>query len=45
VSADRATGPLRVALIGAECTGKTSLAMAMARELPGLWLPEILREW
>ena len=45
MSADRATGPLRVALIGAECTGKTSLAMAMARELPGLWLPEILREW
>lgn len=37
--------PLRVALIGAECTGKTSLAISLARELPGLWLPERLREW
>ena len=35
--------PRSIALVGAECTGKTSLAIALARELPALWLPEVLR--
>lgn len=32
-----------IALVGAECTGKTTLAQALAAELPALWLPEALR--
>lgn len=35
----------RIALLGAECTGKTSLAIELARHLPALWLPEVLREF
>ncbi len=37
--------PATIALIGAECTGKTTLAQALAAELPALWLPEALREF
>ena len=42
---------LRVAIVGAECTGKTQLAQALAPRLArdtGLrvaWVPEVLREW
>lgn len=32
-----------ICLIGAECTGKTTLAQALARELGGPWVPEYLR--
>jgi nicotinamide riboside kinase len=35
----------RVAIIGAECVGKTELAQLLARTLPGLWIPEYLREF
>ena len=37
--------PLTVAVLGAECTGKSALSEALARALPGLWLPEVLREF
>ena len=35
----------RVAVVGAECVGKTSLCQALAQSLPGLWVPEYLREF
>lgn len=35
----------RVAIIGAECVGKTQLAQRLAQTLPGLWIPEYLREF
>jgi len=35
--------PLLICLIGAECTGKTSLAQALASQVGGLWVPEYLR--
>jgi NadR type nicotinamide-nucleotide adenylyltransferase len=35
----------RVAVIGAECVGKTTLCQALAEALPGLWVPEYLREF
>lgn len=35
--------PLRVAVIGAECTGKSTLCAVLAARLPGLALPEALR--
>jgi nicotinamide riboside kinase len=35
----------RIAVVGAECVGKTTLCQALARELPGHWLPEYLREY
>lgn len=34
-----------VALVGAECTGKTELARRLAERLGGLWVPEWLREF
>lgn len=34
-----------IALLGAECTGKTTLGLALARELGGGFVPEYLREW
>lgn len=40
-----------IALVGAESTGKSTLARALADTLPGLtglsttWVPEVLREW
>ena len=46
VSQRAATGaPVRIAVIGAECTGKSSLCEALAERLPGLWVPEALREF
>lgn len=35
----------RVAIVGAECVGKTELAQRLAERLPGLWIPEYLREF
>lgn len=35
--------PQRICLIGAECTGKTTLAQALAAHFGGLWVPEHLR--
>lgn len=37
--------PLKVAVVGGECTGKTRLCEALAAQLPGLWVPEYLREF
>jgi nicotinamide riboside kinase len=41
---------MRIAILGAECTGKTALAHTLSQELvaqyPGtVWVPEYLREW
>jgi nicotinamide riboside kinase len=35
----------RIAIVGAECVGKTELAQRLAQSLPGLWIPEYLREF
>ena len=35
--------PRLICLIGAECTGKTTLAEALAQRMDGLWVPEYLR--
>lgn len=35
--------PLLICLIGAECTGKSTLAQTLARHFSGLWVPEALR--
>lgn len=35
--------PLLICLMGAECTGKTTLARALAQHFSGLWVPEYLR--
>ena len=43
--------PTVIAVLGAECTGKTELAQALARRLVACtslrvaWVPELLREW
>ena len=37
------TRPQLICLIGAECTGKTTLAQHLARTFTGLWVPERLR--
>jgi nicotinamide riboside kinase len=37
--------PSLICLIGAECTGKTTLAQALATQMGGLWVPEYLREF
>lgn len=42
---DAARGALTVAVIGAECTGKTTLCRALAQARAGLWVPEVLREF
>lgn len=34
-----------VAVVGAECSGKTTLTEALAQELPGVQVPEQLRLW
>lgn len=35
----------KIAVVGGECTGKTLLCQALAAALPGLWVPEYLREF
>ncbi|MDD2881769.1 MAG: ATP-binding protein [Rhodoferax sp.] len=35
--------PLRICLMGAECTGKTTLARTLAQHFSGFWVPEYLR--
>jgi len=35
----------RIAVVGAECVGKTTLCQALAHILPALWVPEYLREF
>lgn len=37
--------PHLICLIGAECTGKTALAQALAQQMGGLWVPEYLRQF
>ena len=37
--------PRLICLIGAECTGKTTLAQALAQQMAGLWVPEYLRQF
>lgn len=37
--------PRKIAVVGGECTGKTLLCQALAQTLPGLWVPEYLREF
>ena len=37
------TEPLLICLVGAECSGKTTLAQALAAHFSGLWVPESLR--
>lgn len=37
--------PRLICLIGAECTGKTTLAKALAQQMGGLWVPEYLRSF
>lgn len=45
------TEPIRIAVVGAESTGKTTLAAQLAARLSGdgarrvAWVPEVLREW
>jgi nicotinamide riboside kinase len=36
---------IRVGLVGAECSGKTTLAAALARSFGVPWVPELLREF
>jgi len=38
-------GGLTVALVGAECSGKTTLARSLARRLGAPWVPEYAREY
>lgn len=37
--------PLLIGIMGAECTGKTTLAQALAQHFGGLWVPEHLRQF
>ncbi|MGZ8295302.1 MAG: AAA family ATPase, partial [Telluria sp.] len=39
------SGVLRVAIVGAESSGKSTLADAMATHYGTLWVPEYLREF
>jgi nicotinamide riboside kinase len=39
------SGVRRVAVLGAECTGKSQLCQAIARGLPGITFTEVLRDW
>ena len=45
VSAEAGCGVRRVAVLGAECTGKSQLCGEIARSLPGLTFNEVLRDW
>ncbi len=42
---NNAVSVIRVGLVGAECTGKTTLAVALARGFGVPWVPELLREF
>ena len=37
--------PRLICIIGAECTGKTTLAQALSARMGGLWVPEYLRHF
>jgi nicotinamide riboside kinase len=37
--------PFLICLVGAECTGKTSLAQGLAQHFGGVWVPEFLRSF
>ena len=37
--------PLRVVVTGSECTGKTTLARALAKRFDAPWVPEFCRGW
>ena len=37
--------PKRIAIVGPECTGKTSLAKALAEHYNTIWVPEFAREY
>ena len=39
------TGPARIAILGAESTGKSTLAETLARHYGTVWVPEYLREF
>ncbi len=39
------TGPGRITVVGGECTGKTTLARALAADLPGEYVEEYLRRF
>jgi len=42
---DNTVSVIRVGLVGAECSGKTTLAIALARSFGVPWVPELLREF
>lgn len=37
--------PRMISVMGAECTGKTSLCTELAHRLPAIYVPEFLRDW
>lgn len=44
-AASAAAAPLRIAILGTASSGKTTLAMALARRYGTVWVPEYLREF
>lgn len=45
VAADNRPSPKKVAIVGPECTGKTSLAQALAKHFKTDWVPEYARSY
>jgi len=37
--------PRKIAIVGAECVGKTSLCVALAERTPATWIAEVVREF
>lgn len=37
--------PVRIAIVGPESSGKTTLARQLAAHLSGVWVPEVARTW